>query len=343
MRKLMFTLLTCCTLPVWAQVSSYTFTKETGQPWEISQYPSADSIEHVILNNLVIPGRIRIPFPFEFNKTTQDSVNISENGFIWFGEPSNRTGAFSAPLTDYFAAGVTGVIAAMGADLHPRLCNNVTELTSAVVGTAPMRELIIQWKNTSRIEPIIQNAPPDTITFQIKLYEFMNRVEVAYLHCGLNKNISTNVQVGLRGTSGVDFNSRRTNEANATWQNTLPGTTNSSGTANVGYCELNANKAPAYGDLFVWMDLNSGMPEADLVTTMKLQPNPATSSVAIGFKQPVSGNISVHDLTGKTVLEHSLYTAMETSINVASLNRGMYLVVFTGNNGTRTVHKLTLQ
>src|SRR5690349_16598268 len=72
------------TLPALAQTSSYTFMREGGQMSYID--PNGDNvITHTVDDDMVLPAKVKIGFPFRFNGNTYDSLGISENGFIWFG------------------------------------------------------------------------------------------------------------------------------------------------------------------------------------------------------------------------------------------------------------------
>jgi len=110
----------CLAAPARAQVSSYTFSQNTGtytpitgtlinatSTTEIGGSPeSAPMDDAVFLNN-------PLPFPFTFNGVSYTTYNISTNGWIGFGGTTTST---SSPISNL--AGTTGgVVAAFATDL----------------------------------------------------------------------------------------------------------------------------------------------------------------------------------------------------------------------------------
>lgn len=321
--KTFCTLLTLCAVSASAQVSNYTFTKETGQPWDITNYPNVNITNHVVVDDAVAPYRIAIPFPFKFNGNTYDSVNISENGFIWFGPETEDVMSFiTQPISASHNSNVKGIVAAMGGDLHPHINTGLTTtIKSGMIGTAPMRQLMIEWKNTTRIDALNDPAGEDTLTFHIMLYEFMNRVEVAYVDAKLNPNVTTGKEIGLKGTSDADFNNRKT-DATHNWQNSLKGTSVAS------VCELKATTKPNYGDMYVWMNMNQN-PDPNSVeettgSLVKAYPIPAKETL---FVETVSGqakNIMVYNAAGQ-LLKTQNVEGNVTQIALDGLPEGVYL------------------
>lgn len=339
MRKIATILFTTVAFTSFAQVGRYTFTKETGQPWEIDQYPNIAVTDHVVNDDSVWPYKIKIPFPFKFNGQVMDSVGIAENGFIWFGTATeNEVASVTTPISGTFPSTVTGIISAMGADLHPHVNTSLTTLLrSGLTGTAPMRELIIEWKNTSRIEPIMGGRALDTITFQIKLYEFMNRIEVAYIKTGLNPFYNTLTQVGLRGKKGDDYNIRSTETTGTNWRNTTEGTKSDA------TCELSATHYPNFGDMFVWMDLNTDPTSVDELNHagMRLYPNPATDKIEVSTGISEATTLCIMDINGKVI--HQQVFSSNTVLNTQDWNRGIYLIQLKDKNNRVQTKKLVLQ
>jgi hypothetical protein len=321
--KTFCTLLTLCAVSASAQVSNYTFTKETGQPWDITNYPNVTITNHVVVDDAVAPYRIAIPFPFKFNGTTYDSVNISENGFLWFGPETEDVMSFiTQPISANHNSNVKGIISAMGSDLHPHINTGLTTtIKSGMIGDAPMRQLMIEWKNTTRIDALNDPAGEDTITFHIMLYEFMNRIEVAYRDAKLNPNIITDMEIGLRGATATDFNNRMT-DATHNWQNTAKG--NSVGSV----CELQTTKKPEFGDLYVWMNLNQNPNPTGVQETagnvVKAYPVPAKETLFVETLSSQAQEIMVYNAAGQ-LLKTQNVDGNITQIALDGLPAGMYL------------------
>lgn len=333
MKTTLFILLSVLSTHLFAQVNKYTFQKETGQPWELSQYPDAVITNHVVIDDMVTPAKIKIPFPFKFNGQLQDSLGISENGFVWFGATKALDMAnVLNPISDLLPNTVAGIIAACASDLHP---TNATQINSGIVGTAPMRELIIEWKSTSRLESIRANTAPDTINFHITIYEFMNRIEVAYLHVGLNKVYSTMVQVGLRGTAATDFNARTTSSTGSTWKTTTKATSNTA------MCDLSPTHAPEFGDMFVWMPSDAtGINEAT-VHAASIYPNPVKDIVTIELENNQLATVRLLDITGRTLTQQSFQSSCQ--LNMQHHKPGLYFIQIETPHRTTQTHKIVLE
>lgn len=318
-----------------AQVSKYTFSQESGQPIEISSYPDIDLTNHIINDDNVWPAKIKIPFPFIFNGVLQDSLGISENGFIWFGSAqANNLDTIVNPISDIEINAVKGIVSALGGSLHPHVNTGLsTQLRSGVTGTGNLHMLIIEWKNTSRFDPVRAGIAPDTISFQIKLYQLINRIEIAYMHVGLNKNFTTLHQVGLRGESNTDFNNRSTNGVGLSWGNTAKGTTKNT------TCKLSETTFPGYGDMFVWMDFSGTGINKTSKQTVTIYPNPAKEIVYIENPSHTEIQLTVMNLTGHLIYE----TTFTDKHALATQNypKGLYLMQLK-NKEQLSTHKILI-
>ena len=76
---------------------------------------------------------------------------------------------------------------------------------------------------------------------------------------------------------------------------------------------------------------------------MQVYPNPAQSSIQLGFKDEdgMSGEVSVIDCVGRIVLQKSI--AAGESVNVVDLAKGQYWIQFTSKQGTVYSSKLMIQ
>lgn len=136
-----------------------------------------------------------LPFTLTFNNIAYSSVWVSSNGFVTVG---------SAPAANNFqplasAQTYPGCIAGFATDL----INNGTSIKYQVLGTAPTRELVIEWQNARRK---INGSPVvgDVFNFQIRLRE-AGSVSVSYGAASISSVTTTTIQAGLRGTAVDDY------------------------------------------------------------------------------------------------------------------------------------------
>ncbi len=80
-----------------------------------------------------------------------------------------------------------------------------------------------------------------------------------------------------------------------------------------------------------------------LATTVSISPNPAKEQINITFSTALQNpSISIVDITGKTVLTQNNTSLLNnTSMNVAGLSKGLYLVVVK-SEGIVSVEKLVV-
>lgn len=151
----------------------------------------------------VTPG-----FAVKFGATSYTTVNVGSNGVLSF---TNSITAFSntqLPNTSY-----TTVVAPFWDDLYPTGADNVYW---EVLGTAPNRELVVEWRN---IRPFAcrNDTPAPTVTFQVVLFENTNTVLFNYQdvifggNCsGLDKggSATVGVQISTTDATQIGFNSQ---------------------------------------------------------------------------------------------------------------------------------------
>lgn len=229
---------------VKAQVNGYTFRHETGLLSEVTTYPGAVITNHAVTDDFVTPEKVDIPFAFKFGNQLMDSIRIHENGYLWFGNIDAWNLSTLWPISSQHTAAVKGVISALGIDLEP--VAGTTTVKSAVTGIAPFRMFIIEWLHTSRKDARTDPAGPDDISFQVKLYETENRIEVVFGQVILNPNVISNAELGLKGATYSDFNNR-TLAPDKRWNNTI------AGNAQTDRLRLERNVQPSFGSLMVWV------------------------------------------------------------------------------------------
>ncbi len=158
----------------------------------------------VTLSDDQTSGAVPLGFSFSFYGTTYTNTYISSNGFLTFlsGQPSpfNTVGIPNAADPD-------GMVAGWWTDLDPSSGGSIRYQT---LGSAPNRRFILQYTNVPHY-PWTTGLNP--VTFQIKLFESTNVIEVHYsaapAYAGRNNSAGIENQtgsVGLRyyfGTGGL--------------------------------------------------------------------------------------------------------------------------------------------
>ena len=128
-----------------AQVSAYTFAQSTGTFTPISATvlgTATGNTSATNLNSEVYP--VTLPFGFIFNDVSYTSINVSSNGFITFGTTPPLTST-TTPISGTVA--YNGAVSAFGRDINSifDVAGVTGSISWGVVGTAPNREIVIQW------------------------------------------------------------------------------------------------------------------------------------------------------------------------------------------------------
>ena len=187
-----------------------------------------------------------IGFNFEFNGTTYTTFGINSNGFIWFGTGTPAAlptfPVISNASANLGGAGtIDGLIVACGADLwaHPHILSApaLTQINRRVSGVVPNRVITIEFtgfhnKSVGNNDLCWQvgNSDDHRLDFQIKLYECATgatspgRIEMVYRDQNpFCINATRTLQIGLRGTTNADFNTRANPASNVTSASTTLG------------------------------------------------------------------------------------------------------------------------
>ncbi len=315
-----------------AQTGNYTFIKEGGQ---ISYLDPNDTgvHEHVVLDDIVLPAKAAIGFPFKFNGVFYDSVGISENGYIWFGPAqSNALSGIVNPLTASLPPGVEGVVCAFGIDLHPHTSTGlITSIRSkSVIFGAQVDNFIVEWRNTTRLDAMNDLAGEDTIGFQIQLFQFeMDRVQITYGYdIGLNPNISSQISVGIRGSDNTDFSVRMT-DATHNWDNTIPGPAIQS------TCSFDSQNNPGKASFNYMSWLNTGQTGLQQIQgdDVHVFPNPVIEKLHVKSK----GTIEFYEVLGLDAKVRLSGQWEDSGLDVSGLPAGMYVLRITGSEGPASV------
>jgi len=154
-----------------------------------------------------------IGFNFTYNGYVYDRFGVNANGWISLGSslltPSvdmNTTTSYS-PLSSTSTAVSNTLVARISAFSRDLMSQAGGELRYQLIGTAPNRVLVVQWKNYSKYL-----ATGDSYSFQIRLNETSNVVSLVY-GTMTNNATSTTADCGLRAnpnSPATNFNSRTT-------------------------------------------------------------------------------------------------------------------------------------
>jgi N-terminal domain of BNR-repeat neuraminidase len=172
---------------------------------------------------------IPIGFTFNYNCNNYTQFSLAANGFIvldWTAPPS---------IVPISGGSGNNVISALGMNLQGN--GTTSELRTELIGTAPNRTMIIQWKDYRSF-----GSTGDVYNFQIRLNETANTID---LHYNAFTQDATNrtPQVGLRGASSADFNNRSV-AGGGSWA------ASTAGGANTATCALQTATKPANGQRF---------------------------------------------------------------------------------------------
>ncbi|MEC4003791.1 GEVED domain-containing protein [Flavobacterium sp. SUN052] len=154
-----------------------------------------------------------IGFNFTYNGYVYDRFAVNANGWISLGSslltPSvdmNTTTSYS-PLSSTSTAVSNTLVARISAFSRDLMSQAGGEIRYELTGTAPNRVLVVQWKNYAKYL-----AAGDSFTFQIRLNETSNIVQLAYGSMA-NNVTSTTADCGLRANPSAtasNFSSRTT-------------------------------------------------------------------------------------------------------------------------------------
>ncbi|MDF2553632.1 MAG: C-terminal target protein [Chryseobacterium sp.] len=286
-----------------AQVSSYSFAQSSGTFTPITGTvldTATGNASATNLNSEVYP--VTLPFAFIFDGTSYTSLNVSSNGFVTFGATAPST-TNTTPISN--SAAYDGSIAAFGRDLNSVFnVNGVTgNISWEVVGTAPNREIVIQWKDF-RPTNVTVTTSVYTFSFQVRLQETSNVIKTVYTNGSYvigSTAYNSTAQVGLRGATNADFNNRL-NATTLEFVNSTAGTANNSSQA---FHTVNAIPGmPSSGLTYTWT------PPSCLRPTSITNPSSTLNSVDVQWVAP-----AIAPATGYEIYYSTTNTAPTSSTN----------------------------
>ena len=252
-------ILMCTT--VSAQLNYYTFSQSTSTYEEITggtDLGTAGNDNLAFMDPEIPQGGqstqgpgFDIGFSFTYRGIIYDRFGVSNNGWICLGRSQDQEAlGFSVYMASLAGQPIStpGVfdtlrscIAAFGGYIFGN--GTTSDLRFELVGSAPNRSLVIQWKNY-KIGPNFYSGAT-SINTQIRINESDQSIDIRYGVCSFaNFQLSVSIQVGLGGLTVNEF-SNRTTPSN--WSATSAGSApNSSCPAYVVY------PPPASGMNFHW-------------------------------------------------------------------------------------------
>lgn len=220
-----------------------------------------------------------IPFAFRIDNVVYSGLTISTNGQVIFG---GSTYLGHSPLSSTVPANTC--IAVLARDLQGLVIEgSLGEMRYQVVGTAPSREFVIQWKNFKKYLTVNNN---ENYNFQLRLQETTNRVRITYGAMTVNAT-NGNPQVGIRGTNNTQYVGRTTT---TDWAATT------AATVNTATCTLTDTVKPAAG---LCMDFTQFVP-ANLSGTVLGAGNQPLAGVAVQIAN------TTHSTTTNTLGQYSI-------------------------------------
>ncbi|WP_438965248.1 choice-of-anchor J domain-containing protein [Flavobacterium sp.] len=234
---LLLALLMC--LQLKAQVSNYVFSQSVGTYTPITGGTVVLSGSALDSNGIAVT----LPTPFIFNGVSVTQVFAKVDGYLALG-----VGAFSStsPISNSTAA--TGVIAALACDLmDANASGTVPEVRWEQIGD----EIIFQWNDMARYT---SSTSVEIFDFQIRLNTVNGTINIVYSDfSSVNATTTYTPQVGLRGATNTDYNSRRLTtsvpDTSPSWDDTVAATSNGH---NVRFTSTSPAAFPDNGRTFTW-------------------------------------------------------------------------------------------
>lgn len=308
---------------IHAQVSSYTFAQSSGTFTPLTGgtvlgTATSASGSGSLYNIPTYP--VTLPFAFNFNGFSYNNIQVTSNGYITFG--GTDTDLSSTPISD--TSNWNGVVSAFGRSLQAayHTASSVAgDIRWDVVGTAPNREMVIQWTN---FKPSYSSSTTNiyAFSFQIRLKEGINQIVTTYnsgSYLTGNSAITGTAQIGLRGASNADYNNRL-NSTSLAFSSSTPGTASNS-TQAFSTSSTSAQGMPPAGLTYTWTPQTCFAP---ILTTFSTTTNSATVNWNAPTPAPTSYDVyysttntaptntttpSLTNITGTTATLNSLSPA----------------------------------
>ncbi len=273
-----------------AQAKAYSFAQSTGTFTAVTAgtvLATATGTSGTSSLYQVTPYDVALPFNFNYNGAVYSSIKVSSNGYITFGTTAPGT-SNSTPISSTEA--YNGAVSVFGKSLNTfaNLGGITGDIRTEVVGTAPNREMVIQWTN---FRPAYSTSTTTAygFSFQIRLKETSNVINMVYNSGAFavgSTNVSGSVQIGLRGASSSDFNNRL-NSSTLAFTSSTAGTDGSS-TQYTSTTSGAASGMPPAGFTYTWTPPTCFAPT---LTTSSSTPNSITANWVAPTPSPGSYDV----------------------------------------------------
>jgi hypothetical protein len=140
-------------------------------------------------------------FDFQFYGVPVSTVRISTNGYLTFGTDGGNPNNTTIPN----GSSPNGIIAPFWDDLDLAGLSGDRGVWWGIVGTAPNRQLVIEWAEVGSHE-----FGTETYSFEVILYESTDRIKFQYkdVDSGTNHDYGASATVGIEnfdGTKGIQY------------------------------------------------------------------------------------------------------------------------------------------
>ncbi len=201
----------------WGQnASQYTYTQSSGTYTPLTSPTVLGSGSLLDDETYSISAGSLSGFAFNFAGSNYTAFTISANGFIGLGS-NIMAGGLYTPLSS--TGGGNVFVSAYSDDLGG--LSSATQISWKLLGSAPNRELVIEYKNIRNY-----NRTGADLSFQIRLIETSNIINIVYGTMTYTSTTSDAVQVGIKSSTTSGHFSNRTTTTN--WNSTTAGSSNSS-------------------------------------------------------------------------------------------------------------------
>lgn len=166
-----------------------------------------------------VVSAVALPFTFQFNGASYNTVNISMHGFLTFGTAPAVTEV--TPISS--ATAYSGVISAFAMDLDLFPASTTRNVSRYTVGAVGSRIFKVQWnvKRHNSTAAAGDSGGGNDTQFQIWLYETTNVIEMHYNTNATTSTFNALAQIGLRGANNTDFKNLNYSAA-AHWPGVAP-------------------------------------------------------------------------------------------------------------------------
>ncbi|MBL7901771.1 MAG: T9SS type A sorting domain-containing protein [Bacteroidia bacterium] len=177
-----------------------------------------------------------------------NNLNIGDSIMDFLGDFGNVNPIITGISMNAIVVNINAQNTVQGTDIF---INNGS-IRQNVSGTSPNRVAEFEYKNMTRFA-----VHDEVINFKVRLFETSNKIEFAYGPMFVSF-IATPTEVGLKGASSLDFNSRLV-DANNTWA--------SSNTSSLitDFCDFSVSSMPGTGLTYTWNPAACSSPVLNVV------------------------------------------------------------------------------